>query len=1002
VNRRLIPTIVLGLSLAVPVLAGESPTITAQHLASQGVPSGPAREVLPGTGALVHIQLHDPLSAIEGVEEILVAGVPDKALPPEMQDLFSTEHPLLTVLGLQAIQEPLTPEVIEQRTGLDSRGSIGLTLYLGDPRKMFVLSLPSSSREPLAQWMSMLLKPEEVEEISLGEKRALRVVSAQLKYVPELFIVTSDNGVYVCGDRSLAIALHNTPVAQRFGQDVFMSRVLPAQDEQQVRLVINPASVKPFAMQLQSMRGLVGMILQQQRGKLLENLPTDAREQFEMQVRTQFGVQDLDQFADYAECVIVATLEQLIDFLTGGMVAFEGLTVSADVHDGVENLTLRVYSQKFQEEKSATALPLDQIRQALAWLGPEVQHFSAVGQKPVPRDLPVVANWVERVRQQLDKKGLSSAALDQLEKMLRDRSPVPTVASQVPWTLTAYAPLRPLPALEEAASIQDYFIDLELPVHRPVKLVPGKDVAFLQRTFQAEADVLNRNRQLSLEFANSFQKQKPWVDQLNRFEAAQMDGGVTRLMRESAWVTRGGIFGYDQHELVNRKVVWARQVGPYLVYHRGAKGADWLRDLGPSSRREIVPGVTRMLNQVPAGANYVAVHRVLVGLPEFVDWLGALESRAHADVDAYLKEAQALLDASADLDAAKQKLRGLKMPGLVGSVAVDPQARQVYALLPTGGAAFPLPRPLLIPVIQELLTEYAQKADEVGGCLITTRVKDETWECSVSQRWDAVTTLTRTFGNALAEQYLSTPDGQQALAGKLSASRDWDAGVFDEVIARNPQWAFIQQPQPKTDAEPGKSIPARDVGADPGMVDLTAHYNGALDESWQRGGMANNHLGDLPRGIQEFGGVRFDVRGVVQLSGRLAEQQLSARFPKAVEGIAVGRQGAKLHFLHACGWPVPQGTQVGTYVIRYANGQQQQVPINYGKDVTDWWMNDVTGETSVDVAWRGRNNSAPDNPQIGLFKTTWNNPRPNQEIATIDYRSAMTDSAPFLIAITIE
>jgi hypothetical protein len=992
----------VALVLAVPVLAGERQPITAQQLASHGVPPGPAREVLPATGALLHVQVSDPLSALEGIEDILVSGMPQKALPPEMQDLFSTEHPLLTVLGLEAVQEPLSPEVIERKTGLDSRGSISLTAYLGDPRRAFVLGLPAPGREPLAQWLSMLLEPEEVEEISLGEKRALRVVSPKLKWLPELFVVTSDSTVYLCGDRSLAIALHNSPAAQRFGQDTFMSRVLPAQDKQQVRLIVNPTSVKPLAMQLQSMRGLVGMIIQQQRGKLLQNLPAEAREQFEMQVRTQFGVKDLDQFADYAECVIVATLEQLIDFITGGMVSFEGLAVSADLNDGVESLSLRVFSQKFQAEKSATPLPLDEVKRALAWLGPEIQYFSAVGQKPAPRDLPVLANWAERVRQQLEKKGLPSVALDRLEKMLQDRSPVPTVESQVPWTLTAHAPLRPLPSLDKAESIQDYFVDLELPVHRPVKLVPGKDVAFLQRTFQAEADGLNRNRQLGFEFANSFQKQKPWVDQLNRFQSAQLQGGVAQLTRESAWITRGGIFGYDQHELVNRKVVWARQVGPYLVYHRGAKGSDWLRELAPSPRREIVPGVSRLLDQVPECANYVAVHRVLVGLPGFTEWLETLESRAHADVDAYLNKAQSLLDASADLEAAKQKIRGLKMPGLVGSLAVDPQNNKVYALLPTGGAAFPLPRPRLIPVIQELLADYAAKADEVGGCLVTTRVKDEAWECSVSQRWDAVTTLTRTFGNTLAERYLSTQAGQQALAGKLGAPRDWDSGVFDEVIARNPQWAFIQQPQPKTDAEPGKPIPPRDPAADPGMVDLTAYYNGALDDTWQAGGLANNHLGDLPRGLQEFGSVRFDVRGVVQLSGNLAEQQLGVRFPRTVEGIRVARQGERLHFLHACGWPATQGAQVGTYVVHYANGQQQQVPINYGKDVLDWWLNQGTDGTSVNVVWRGRNNASPDGPQIGVFKTTWINPRPEQEIATIDYRSSMTDAAPFLIAITVE
>jgi hypothetical protein len=89
-------------------------------------------------------------------------------------------------------------------------------------------------------------------------------------------------------------------------------------------------------------------------------------------------------------------------------------------------------------------------------------------------------------------------------------------------------------------------------------------------------------------------------------------------------------------------------------------------------------------------------------------------------------------------------------------------------------------------------------------------------------------------------------------------------------------------------------------------------------------------------------------------------------------------------------------------VIHYANGQQQQVPINYGKDVLDWWMNEGVDGASANAVWRGRNDASPNGPQKGLFKTTWNNPRPDQEIATIDYRSTMTDSAPFLIAITVE
>jgi hypothetical protein len=78
--------------------------ITAQQLADHGVPAGPARAVLPAAGALAHLQFHDLLSVIEGVEAIQVAAVPEKAAPPEVQALLETEHPLLTFLGMQTLQ----------------------------------------------------------------------------------------------------------------------------------------------------------------------------------------------------------------------------------------------------------------------------------------------------------------------------------------------------------------------------------------------------------------------------------------------------------------------------------------------------------------------------------------------------------------------------------------------------------------------------------------------------------------------------------------------------------------------------------------------------------------------------------------------------------------------------------------------------------------------------------------------------------------------------------
>jgi len=55
------------------------------------------------------------------------------------------------------------------------------------------------------------------------------------------------------------------------------------------------------------------------------------------------------------------------------------------------------------------------------------------------------------------------------------------------------------------------------------------------------------------------------------------------------------------------------------------------------------------------------------------------------------------------------------------------------------------------------------------------------------------------------------------------------------------------------------------------------------------------------------------------------------------------------------------------------------------------------------VAWRGQNSwASPPDWKILLYGFHWRNPQPDVEIATIDFNSAMTMAAPFLVAITAE
>ncbi|MFC1636452.1 hypothetical protein ACFL5Z_16605, partial [Planctomycetota bacterium] len=918
-------------------------------------------------------------------------------------ELLQTEHPLLTLLGMQTLQQPLTPEVLEQSTGIDTRGTIGLTLYLGDPRRMFVLSLPTRSREPLVPLLNAALQPSDITEVNVSGQKAIRVVSQRIRFIPELYLVSSSDTLYLCGDRSLVQALHRTPKAQRFGQDPFMSRALPAMETKQVRMVMNPAMAKPFALQLQGIGMMAKAMIPMQRAALMQRIPQEAREQIEMQVRMQLGVRDLNQLADYIECMLVATLEQLIDFISGRMLAFEGFTMATNLQGGFVEFSARLHSSRFQEETGTKSLPMDQVKRALGWLGPDYQSFTVTGKKPEPKASPILSAWAKRVQQQCEMRGLAWPGLVRFVEMLDELKPVPTVESQTPWILSTRAPLQPAPSLKDATSLEDYFVSLELPVYRRVKITPDQGRNFLETCFREETEALNKNRKLGQDFANTFQKQRPWCLHQNRFHTTRLDRGVTRYTRESVWTSRFGIFGYDQHELVNRKMVYARRVGDYLVYHRGAQASPWLAGLKSGRPGQIAPGVIDLLDRVPEGANYISIQRVLQNLPRWMGWIGALESRLHADAQKYLETVQTVVDNSRDLEAAKHTIRGMRMPVIIGSVNIHPETKQVYALLPTGNLPLILPRPKVVPLVQKLFEDYAAQADSVGGSLVYTKVSDESCQFAMLQSTEALTTLTRTVGNTLFENYLATQEQQIQLQRQISTQRDGDAAVFDEVVARNPQWAFIPQPKPKVPAKPGKIIPIRTEGTDKSMVDLSRYYNAALNETWHKGGMSNNTLKDLPRGIQTLDGIIFDIRGIVQLSGQQAERELSVQFPEEVANITVRQKGQKIHFLHGCGWISPKETTVGTYVIHYANGQTRSVPIVYGVDVRDWWMNegDMSG-SKPNIVWTGENHSAPDGPPIGVCKTTWVNPLSDVEIDHIDYQSTMKNSAPFLIAITIE
>jgi len=200
------------------------------------------------------------------------------------------------------------------------------------------------------------------------------------------------------------------------------------------------------------------------------------------------------------------------------------------------------------------------------------------------------------------------------------------------------------------------------------------------------------------------------------------------------------------------------------------------------------------------------------------------------------------------------------------------------------------------------------------------------------------------------------------------------------------------------------SIPVRDPQTDSMMIDLSAYYNAPLTEGWQTE-TSDNDLSELPRGIQTLAGAPFDVRGLIQVGTASRTEQ---PYPTAVTNIVINRVCSRLEFLHAAiesddvVASTPNSTLIGSYVIHYADGEAVEIPIVTGQALLNWFTEPAQSEKSLTVAWVGESaQSRRRGKKVRLYKSTWQNPKPDAIVSSLDFNSLRPESPwPFLVALT--
>lgn len=161
-------------------------------------------------------------------------------------------------------------------------------------------------------------------------------------------------------------------------------------------------------------------------------------------------------------------------------------------------------------------------------------------------------------------------------------------------------------------------------------------------------------------------------------------------------------------------------------------------------------------------------------------------------------------------------------------------------------------------------------------------------------------------------------------------------------------------------------------------------------------------LAELPLGLQVLARTPFAIidpagnggRSVIALRGTARPA-----YPAEVRGIPVGGKARALHLLHTCAWGRPDGAEALRYVVHYADGSEESIPVRVGAEIADWYV-DPAPLPLAQVAWQGHTADKPG--PIGLYTMRWVNPHPDKEIAGLDVVSGGGDPVPVVVAITVE
>jgi hypothetical protein len=182
-----------------------------------------------------------------------------------------------------------------------------------------------------------------------------------------------------------------------------------------------------------------------------------------------------------------------------------------------------------------------------------------------------------------------------------------------------------------------------------------------------------------------------------------------------------------------------------------------------------------------------------------------------------------------------------------------------------------------------------------------------------------------------------------------------------------------------------------------------------LDEFYQRQFVdfrPTDSWAQVPRGETNLDGVPFLMFGKINLTG-LGRARDGEFQPPRVGEIPVARRATRLHLIHGASYDSPDGTPVACLFLRYQNGEGRKLFLQYGVHTRNWYVEAREADPTLSdprslVVWNGTVLPNGLGTPTRLFKTTFDNPLPSQEIRGLELLSLFARANIVILAITLE